>query len=123
MTSLQELHENFISPLNLTWHLDNHSRRRPIEAALLPGLVILAMLIRIPLVYAYSADQLLQFGLGAPELWQRLYRAATTQTCLHLQPSRFSSWQASGVGPTRKEAGCSSPVACWPLLQSLSEPW
>jgi len=36
------------------------------------------MLIRISLVYTYSPAELLQLEFGAPELWQRLYRAVTT---------------------------------------------
>ena len=79
MTSLQDLSDEFIGPLNLTWRLEDRSRRRLIQAALLPGVVILAMLMRIPLEYLYSPSELFQLDeFGAPELWQRLYRAVAT---------------------------------------------
>jgi len=83
MTSIQDLNNEFIAPLNLTWRLDDDSRRRLMQAAALPAVVILAMLIRIPLEYVYSPAELyLLDEFDAPDLWQRLYRAATTLNIL-----------------------------------------
>jgi hypothetical protein len=79
MTSLKELNDEFIAPLNLIWQLDERSRRRLIQAAALPALLIVAMLIRIPLLIVYSPAELADLDeFGAPELWQALYRLLTT---------------------------------------------
>ena len=74
MTSLQELNDKYIRPLNLEWRLDEGSKRRLMQAAALPAVLILAILARALLDYAYGPD-VLDDGFGAPELVQGFYRA------------------------------------------------
>jgi hypothetical protein len=75
MTSLQELNDEYIRPLNLEWRLGERSKRRLMQAAALPALLIAAMLARAVLEYAYGPGDLIANEFGAPELVQRFYRA------------------------------------------------
>ena len=78
MTSLQELHDNFVRPLNLSWVVDQASRQRLIMASVLPAFVVVAQLIQVTLSYAFSPDELYYAAesRGAGEFWERLNRAA-----------------------------------------------
>jgi len=42
MTSLDELYDTYLRPMNLEWQLDKASRRRIILASALPAIVIIA---------------------------------------------------------------------------------
>jgi hypothetical protein len=75
MTSLQDLNDEYIRPLNLEWRLGERSKRRLMQAAALPALVIAAMLARAVLEYAYGPGGLVADESGAPEVVLRFYRA------------------------------------------------
>jgi hypothetical protein len=78
MTSLQELNDEYIRPLNLDWRLDERSKRRLMQACALPAIVIAAMLSRALLEYTYGPEDLVADEFGAPELVQRFYRAVAS---------------------------------------------
>lgn len=79
MTSLQEIYDEYVRPLNLRWRIDDNSRRRLIMASALPAFVVAAQLTLVALSYIFSPDEL-YYGRevgGAGEFWVRLNRAAT----------------------------------------------
>ncbi len=75
MTSLDELYETYLRPLNLEWQLTEASRRRLILASALPGLVIAAELVKVILTYSFSPIEL--SGEISSEPWHRIYVAAS----------------------------------------------
>ena len=83
-SSLQELYDAFLRPLNLTWTLDHNTRRRIMVASAVPALIVAAQLIQVALGYAFSPDELYGYGADPGELWVRLNRAAglTVETLL-----------------------------------------
>ena len=81
MTSLQEIHDSYVRPLNLRWKIDDASRRRLILTSALPAFVVAAQLTEVALIYAFSQSELYYPGAfedGPGEFWERLYRVATT---------------------------------------------
>ncbi|HEV8574257.1 MAG TPA: hypothetical protein VGR43_06055 [Dehalococcoidia bacterium] len=78
MTSLQELSDEFIGPLDLTWRLDDRSKRRLKWTCALPAILIVALVIRIVIEYSYAPEDLRSDESGPPELVQALHRAATS---------------------------------------------
>jgi len=78
MTSLQEIYDSYVRPMNLSWRLGDASRRRLVLATALPALVVGAQLTQVVLAYVFSRAELLygdEFG-GPGEFWERLNRAA-----------------------------------------------
>jgi hypothetical protein len=63
MTSLDELCDTYLRPLNLEWRLTEASRRRIILAAALPAIVIVAQLVEAIVLYFFNEDRLLGEGL------------------------------------------------------------
>lgn len=78
MTSLQELIDEFIGPLDLTWTVDDRSRRRLMQACALPAIVILALIIRTLIEYSYAPEDLRGDESGPPEFVQALHRAVAS---------------------------------------------
>ena len=74
MTSLGELYDTYLRPLNLTWGLTGASRRRIMLASAFPALIIVAEVVYGVLSYALSLAEI--YGQVSSEPWHRIYTAA-----------------------------------------------
>jgi len=90
MTSLDELYDTYLRPLNLEWRLDDASRRRIILASALPTIVIVAQLVVAIALYLFEEDSLLGTGF-----WHRVYFASVV--LLTLSPAAVAALFFAGL--------------------------
>ena len=76
MKAFRQLRDEFLGPLNLSVRLADLFTRRMILINALPGLIVVASIMRIAIVYYYDLQTLFYFpGEGdAPEFWVRTAR-------------------------------------------------
>jgi hypothetical protein len=80
MTLIQQVRDDYLQRLELTWPLDSTARRRLFLVCAVPAFVIAAQLAEVALAYVISPAELFygdEFPGAAGELWQRLYRFAS----------------------------------------------
>jgi hypothetical protein len=106
MTSLDELYDTLLRPLNVRWRLNRASRRRIILASIVPTIIVAAQILQAIVLYAINEDRLLGEGF-----WHRLYYA--TASLVNIAPVAVGALFFAGLRAWSRAEGS------WMLLIGL----